>query len=167
MIDPEKQTKEYRTWKAMQYRCAAHGDTYYHNKGIRVCKRWANYRNFLRDMGRAPSEHRSIDRLNSNRNYSPSNCRWATDMEQGKTRTDNSRITFRGVTMIAADWGRALGIDAGTISGRLRRGWSLERALTEPSQPHWSWQKRRKLRDINVVLREARERMNPVFLKAA
>lgn len=155
--DPERQSKEYLTWVSMKTRCNSVGDTYYHDKGIRVCKRWEkSYKAFLKDMGRAPSPEHSIDRLNSQKGYSPKNCRWATDMEQGKTRSDNTWITFRGVTMIAADWARALGIGDGLIPSRLNLGWSLERALTQPVRPHRRGQKPTRPRDINLVLEEAR-----------
>ena len=81
-------TKEYRTWHGMKSRCRYSATKDYHHyggKGIRVCKRWLGkhgYENFLKDMGRAPSPMHSIDRKNSNENYTPSNCRWATSKEQ-------------------------------------------------------------------------------------
>lgn len=138
--DPEKQTKEYRTWKAIQYRCDAEGDTYYHDNGIRVCKRWKrSYATFLNDMGRAPSADHSIDRLNSRRGYSPKNCRWATDMEQGQTMRSNHWIEYRGERKILADWERETGI--GSIGWRLNAGWPLEKAMTQPvkpRRPNWS-----------------------------
>lgn len=74
----------YTTWKAMISRCtyATHKHwRHYGGRGIAVCARWRLFENFLADMGERPAGT-SIDRINVNGNYEPSNCRWATDSEQ-------------------------------------------------------------------------------------
>lgn len=79
-------TTEYRTWAHMKERCLNSKNKdfhYYGGRGIRVCDRWIDsYENFLSDMGRKPSPEYSIDRINNDGNYEPSNCRWATKQEQ-------------------------------------------------------------------------------------
>ena len=81
---------EYRSWQMMKNRClnpAARDFSYYGGRGIKVCKRWENsYENFLADMGRRPSPAHTLDRKNSDGNYTPSNCRWATREEQSRNR---------------------------------------------------------------------------------
>lgn len=87
-----KATKEYIAWAAMKARCYnPNGAKYaeWGGRGITVCRQWlGSYETFLADMGRAPSAKHSLDRIDVNGNYEPSNCRWATAAEQG----NNKRI---------------------------------------------------------------------------
>jgi hypothetical protein len=79
---------EYNSWAGMKQRCYYEkhiGFKHYGARGIKVCDRWLDsYENFLIDMGRKPGPEYSIDRINVNGNYEPSNCRWATNKEQIK-----------------------------------------------------------------------------------
>ena len=83
-----KYTGAYKSWLGMKlrcnYRCYQHYDCY-GGRGIKICKRWMRFQNFLADMGERPPNH-SLDRINNDGDYKPSNCRWATRSMQAKNR---------------------------------------------------------------------------------
>jgi hypothetical protein len=133
----QRYTPEYKIWGSLKTRCYnERSNTFqdYGAKGVTVCWRWMNsFENFLADMGRRPSPEHSIDRIDGTRGYEPGNCRWATDREQAQNRCTNRLITFRGETMPLIEWARRTGIRRDTIAYRLKRGWQVDRALTEPT----------------------------------
>lgn len=80
-------TSEYKIWKSMKQRCADSYDLNYGGRGITVCDRWLNsFENFLEDMGERPSEKYSIERINTNGDYEPSNCKWLLMEFQSRNR---------------------------------------------------------------------------------
>ena len=137
------ETKErgqlYKVWSHLRDRCNDPKTRNYKNyggRGIKVCERWNSFEAFLSDMGPRPAGH-SIDRIDNNGNYEPSNCRWATMRDQNNNRRDNRMVEFRGERMTLRRAVQLSGINLchKTIEGRLRHGWSLEEALTQPSIP--------------------------------
>lgn len=84
-------TKTYHVWVKMRQRCnnANAGDyKWYGGRGIKVCERWNDYALFLEDMGEKPEGY-SIDRVDVNGNYCPSNCKWIPKKEQAKNNQKN------------------------------------------------------------------------------
>jgi hypothetical protein len=105
----------------------------YGGRGITICQRWReSFQAFLDDMGPRPSNDHSIDRIDNNGNYEPANCRWATRTEQQRNKSNNHLISFDGQTMCIADWANEVGLSWHVLTMRLRLGWTVERALTEP-----------------------------------
>jgi len=108
-------------------RCVGFKD--YGRKGISVCMRWRNsFSNFLKDMGHRPVGM-SLDRIRPRGNYTKSNCRWATRIQQANNTTRNIFIRFDGSKMTISQWARKIGITPSGLSARLKR-WPIYRALT-------------------------------------
>jgi len=129
---------EYRTWAGMKRRCFNPNDHHFYAygaRGITVCDEWAGpggFERFLAHVGRRPSDAHSIDRIDNDRGYEPGNVRWATDVEQANNHRRNRMLTARDRTQTMSQWARELGADSRVIDNRLRQGWTVERAVTEP-----------------------------------
>ncbi len=112
-------SKEYQVWHSMISRCKYEkSDMYkkYGGRGIRVCDRWANsFELFLLDMGSRPTNKHSIDRIDVNGNYEPSNCRWATIDVQANNRRNNVHIEYMGITLTRSQWARRLNCNPSTF----------------------------------------------------
>lgn len=128
---------EYSIWSDIKKRCNPKNKNnpkyrLYAGRGIKVCKRWHRFENFLADMGVRPSPKHSIDRRNNNGDYTPDNCYWATDIEQANNKRSNVRLTWQGRTLTAAEWSREVSIPASVIRDRYKAGWHIDRILTQP-----------------------------------
>jgi hypothetical protein len=128
----------YQSWQAMKSRCCCLGDhaySQYGGRGIKVCEKWMRFEGFLADMGQRPDGH-SLDRIDNDGDYEPSNCRWATRSQQQRNTRGNRLLTFRGETMCVAAWAERIGLNESTLWCRITRsGWSVEDALTRPTLP--------------------------------
>lgn len=121
--------KTYSTWRAMKERCKKR--KCYIDKNITVCNEWAtDFLVFLSDMGERPGG-KTLDRKDNNKGYYKDNCRWATPQEQSKNTSRNRYLTMNGKTMLLIEWGEELNIAPSTIHGRLRKGWTIEEALSQ------------------------------------
>lgn len=131
-----KYSSEYSIWMNMRARCRNPKNNRYHlygARGISVCQRWeVDFLNFLEDMGRRPSTDHSIDRIDNNGNYTPDNCRWATRSEQARNTRSSRFLEFKGRRLTLTEWAQEIGMDRRSLHLRLKSGWSIERALTEP-----------------------------------
>lgn len=96
------ETPEYRSWKSMRNRCN-NPDSLdaerYSSRGITVCERWNSFENFLADMGERPDET-SLDRIDNDKGYDPSNCKWSTHDEQARN-NPHTKLTLELATQIA------------------------------------------------------------------
>lgn len=126
-------TPEYKAWDNARSRCYRVKDRkypLYGGRGITMCDRWRqSFANFYEDLGRRPSDRHSLDRINSNGNYEPGNCRWATIVEQNNNRSINRRLVVDGRTVTVAEAARLTGIPHATILGRLDGGKSDAEAI--------------------------------------
>lgn len=135
-------SSEFGVWISMLARCRNSNSKNfprYGGRGIKVCGRWVeSYENFLADMGRKPSPSHSIDRIDNNGNYEPSNCRWASRNEQARNTSRNRILTHQGRSKCAAEWAEITGLSRSTILRRLKLGWALADALETPLKcgPH-------------------------------
>jgi len=105
----------------------------YGGRGISVCDKWTEFTEFWNDMKGSYAENLTIERIDNNGNYEPSNCRWATMAEQGCNTRRTINICFRGETKTLSEWSRIVNMNWTTLNGRIKRGWGIERTLTEPS----------------------------------
>ncbi|MGA5670096.1 hypothetical protein ACPCTG_32020 [Streptomyces pseudogriseolus] len=131
-------TRMHRIWHNMLNRVTnpkAKGYKHYGGRGITVCERWRKFENFYADMASTYRDGLSIDRIDSNGNYEPSNCRWVTMDEQARNKRSNVLLTFHGHTLVMSQWARKLGIPYSRLAYRVSKGWPHERALTESVAP--------------------------------
>lgn len=132
-----QKSRLYTIWKNMKARCSnnASQNSYYGARGITVCEEWRNsYQAFYNwAMANGYTDELTIDRIDVNGNYEPSNCRWATLKEQANNKRNNRLLTYNGKSLTVSQWTKELGFNQGLISRRINYlGWDIERALTEP-----------------------------------
>lgn len=128
----------YYIWDSMMQRCRnQHHKSFmnYGGRGIKVCDDWLTFENFYADMG-DPPPGKSLDRIDCNGDYSPGNCRWSTQKQQGRNKRTNRLIAFQGQTLTLGAWAERSGIHRVTLSDRLKRGWPMEKAITESSKTY-------------------------------
>jgi hypothetical protein len=118
-------TRLYHCWTDMKQRCTnpknAHFK-YYGGRGIKVCEEWNNSTNFIEwALKNGYRDDLTLDRINVNGNYEPSNCRWATIKEQANNKTNNVFYTHNGETLTLAQWCERLGLNSQCISSKVHK----------------------------------------------
>ena len=124
-------TPEYRVWCHMRDRCenpTARGYKNYGGRGITVCKRWQNFANFIADMGSRPTDLHTIERRYNNRNYTPSNCVWATRSVQNRNTRRTRVVRVSGQLHKVIDLAEQHGVNSRTVRKRLDRGEAIAQA---------------------------------------
>lgn len=130
-----RRSPEWRSWCHLRNRCNNPRNGSYHNyggRGIKVCKRWDLFGNFLEDVGRRPSPNHTIHRINNDGDYEPGNVKWADLTEQHNNTRANRLITVNGERLTVADASRKYGVNRLTLGYRLYVGWGEQRAATQP-----------------------------------
>ena len=134
-------TSLYKTWKGIKTRCYNPKFKQYKNYGgragnpITVCDKWRNnFLSFYEDVSKLPhfgEKGYTLERVNNNKGYQLDNVKWATRKEQNNNTRRNHYITYNQKTLTMSQWSEKLNIPYSTIKARLKRGWTIERALTE------------------------------------
>ena len=135
-------TQLYIVWEGIKDRCLNTRDRAYPDyggRGIDICDEWRNsfvafatwaYENgYVEEKLPSGRNRLMIDRIDNDKGYHPSNCRWATAKEQNNNRRSNHRVTINGVTKTLAEWTEYANLKPSTLKQRLYRGWNLEDLL--------------------------------------
>jgi hypothetical protein len=128
-------SREYSSWQSMHNRVsdALHKDAHIYY-GLRVSKRWEKFEVFLADMGPRPP-HTTLDRRNSAKGYTPSNCRWATAEVQANNTVRNRFVRVNGTRMSVSQAARLRGLSPDVVLDRINKlKWSVKRALETPKR---------------------------------
>lgn len=122
----------YKTWTGMLHRCLSPDHKsfpMYGGRGIKVCERWKSVENFAADMG-VPPDGKTLDRIDTNGDYEPSNCRWATPKEQQRNMRNNRLIGYMGRNICLKEAAEIAGLNYDMVVQRLNKyGWTVEQSL--------------------------------------
>ena len=133
----ETKTRLYQIWYNMITRCYNPNSSHYEHygaRGITVCDNWRKYENFRSwALDSGYQDDLTIERIEVNGNYEPSNCKWATRKQQANNKRTSRYIEFNGERRTVAEWADSMGMDKRVLWDRLFvQNWSVERALTTP-----------------------------------
>lgn len=123
----------YNIWSHMKQRCLDKNSNDYNDyggRGINVCNEWLEFEPFCKwSTENGYNDSLTIDRINVNGNYEPSNCRWVSMKTQQNNKRNNNYITYDGKTQTLTQWSEELNINYDTLNSRISRGWSIDRAF--------------------------------------
>lgn len=130
-------TPLYRMWISMIYRCENpkyFAYKYYGKRGITVCEEWHDFLVFKSWVDNTkPIGKYSLDRIDNNKSYCPSNCKWSSAKEQANNRRSNVLIEYQGDSHTLRQWSEIIGFDYKTVHNRIHKlKWSFEKAISEP-----------------------------------
>lgn len=134
-------TRIYKTWMGIKGRCLYEKDSqymHYGGRGIKICDEWLHsfdaFYQWAKNSGY--NDSLTIDRINANGNYEPSNCRWVDRKTQANNRTNNNVITYHNESHTLSEWAEILDINYSTLSARLNKyKWPVELAFSTESLP--------------------------------
>jgi hypothetical protein len=126
-------TRLYKIWAKIKYRCFDQNYPefqYYGGRGITVCDEWLEFEPFMKWANENGYNNTlSIDRIDYDGNYEPSNCKWATNEEQANNKSNNVKLEYNGKTLTLAQWARELGMERYVLANRYKRGYPVEKIL--------------------------------------
>jgi len=145
----------WHSWSSMKQRCLNKKNPAYCNyggRGIKVCRTWMSFENFLADMGEKPIGM-TLGRIDNNGNYCKSNCRWETTQEQSVNTRKTVFVTCNNLTIPLPVLTRNLGVNLEAVRQRLKRGWPIEIALTQSLKRDYSLKPVRRLSEFTTVVK--------------
>lgn len=138
VLGPRREGPRYRArtrWREMLARCYnsnREAFRWYGARGITVCDRWRlSFDDFYSDTGDAPAG-KTLDRIDTNGNYEPSNWQWSTPGQQARNTRRNRLITYQGRTQCLQAWADEIGMNRATLGSRINRGKTIDEAITMP-----------------------------------
>lgn len=143
----QRHTKLYEVWKSIKQRCYNPKHHAYKNwggRGIKVCDEWKenfqafydwSYSNgYKEECQKSEKDKLTIDRINNDGDYCPSNCRWVNRTTQSRNKRVNKKIIYKNEEHCLVEWCEILNLYYQTINARLRRGWSIEKSFETPTK---------------------------------
>lgn len=157
----------YKIWGDMKNRCSNphnHAYKYYGTRGITFYSEWINFESFYNwALNNGYKDNLTLDRINYNGNYEPSNCRWVTKKVQARNTSKNTFITYKNETHCLSEWAEIFNIDYNMLWKRLSSGWAFEEAINTPKLNQSEAGKRQKrikkvyCNEINIIFNSAKE----------
>ena len=139
------ETRLYHIWCNMKARCLNannHKHKDYGGRGIKVCDEWMRFEPFAEwALKNGYKDDLSIDRIDNNGNYEPTNCRWVDSKTQANNTRTNRNYSMNGETHTIADWSRIYGVERKMVYKRIRLGWTISESLLIPkntSRKEWN-----------------------------
>lgn len=131
----------YHIWIGMIERCYNHNNPayiYYGERGIKICSEWKrNFDLFYKwSIENGYSDNLTIDRIDVNGNYEPSNCRWVDYRTQLRNTRRNKIITYKGISHCVSEWAEIFSINVKLLESRLKRGWNFEKAILKSPEDY-------------------------------
>jgi len=128
-----KITSEYASWKSMKQRCLETRNIsykWYGARGITICDRWVkDFDDFMQDMGKKPSKKHSLERINNDEGYYPTNCKWVLPKEQSRNRRNTLKAKINGTEKPLVEWAEITGIPYPTLVWRFKKGLKEEEII--------------------------------------
>lgn len=126
-------SSEYSSWESMKSRVLNPKNKHYKNyggRGIKICENWLNsFESFFKDMGIKPNKKYSLERIDVNGDYEPSNCRWTSRYIQDRNKRNNIHICYNNENFILTDLAKKVNMHPQTLKARLARGLPIEEAI--------------------------------------